>query len=155
MAKGMQARVQRRRTRGGFEAVKKRHTTPGTVDIGVIDAGTHDESEEDLTVATIAYLNEFGIGVPERPFFRWVTKAKKKEILELTEKLHHKITLGETSVKQALGLLGEFVQDLVRQRIVDLRQPSNSPETERLKGSSNPLIDTGQMLRSIIYKVNL
>lgn len=153
MARGMQARVQRRTRRGGFEAIKKRQRTPGTVDVGVIDAGSHVDS--DLTVASIAYLNEFGIGVPERPFFRWVTKAKKKEILVLTERLHHRVKMGELTLKQALGLLGEFVSDLIKQRIVELRQPPNAPETIRRKGSSNPLIDTGQMRNSITYQVNL
>jgi hypothetical protein len=43
---------------GGVEGVRKRIGKPGTVDVGIIDAGIHGGS--DLTVAAIGFVHEFG-----------------------------------------------------------------------------------------------
>ena len=138
---------------GGIEAIIKRVKIPGTVDVGVIDAGKHNESE--LTVASIAYIHEFGTDtIPERSFMRSTLKEKKKDIVELKKKLLVKIQSGEMTMDKALALLGEFTKDLIQQKIVAISDPPNTPETIKRKGSSNPLIDTGQTKNSITYEVN-
>jgi hypothetical protein len=43
----------------GIQTIKKRFKKPGTVDVGIIDAGKHEDSDE-MTVAAIAYIHEFG-----------------------------------------------------------------------------------------------
>lgn len=54
----MSSKFTRTKKNGGVEALLKRIKTPGTVDVGIIDAGDHASS--DLTVAAIGYINEFG-----------------------------------------------------------------------------------------------
>jgi len=148
----MSSKLTRQKNRGGVEALKKRVKISGTVDVGIIDAGLH--SSGDITVAGIGFAHEFGVGVPERSFMRSTIQTGKKDIIALQKKLLGQIQTGQTDVVKALGLVGEVFADLIRQKIVSIRTPPNSPQTIVAKGSSNPLIDTGQMKNSITYEVN-
>ena len=187
----MAGRVERKGE--GIQAIKKRFKKPGTVDVGIIDAGDHTdpEGEGEMTVAAIAFVHEFGaeidhpggtsyvigeggkarfvkagtpgivgvtkphkIIIPERSFMRSTLKKKKKEIIALQKKLLVKIRKGELSVNDALGLIGEFTAAAMSQRLVNLKSPANKPATIKKKGSSNPLVDTGQTKNSITYEVN-
>ena len=51
------------------------------------------------------------------------------------------------------NLVGAYAADVIQQRIVDLKEPPNSPITIALKGSSNPLVDTGHMRQSVTWEV--
>ena len=51
------------------------------------------------------------------------------------------------------NLIGAYAADVIQQRIVDLKDPPNSPITILLKGSSNPLIDQGHMRQSVTWEV--
>jgi len=145
--------VKRVKKNGGIEAIKDRIKTPGTVDIGVIDAGKH--SSGDLTVAQIAFINEFGVGVPERSFMRTTIAKERSKIKAKKKKYLSLITKGEMKTNKALALLGEYLADKIRLKIIKIKSPPNSPRTIALKkGKANPLIDTGQMKNSITYKVN-
>jgi len=148
----MASQFKRVKVKGGIEALRKRVETPGTVDAGIIDAGKHKSGDD--TVAEIGYKHEFGIGVPERSFMRSTVHAKKKATISLQKKLLIQIIRGTMKVEAGLGLLGEFMSDAIRRKIVAINTPANSPQTIKAKGSSNPLIDTGQMKNSITYEVN-
>lgn len=149
----MSSDFKRQKINGGIDAVIKRAKSPGTVDVGIIDAGKHEDSEE--TVAQVGFDNEYGTEVvPERSFMRSTTKEKKKEIIAFQKKIAKKIVKGEISMEHGLGLLGEFMTDLIKRKIVAIKSPPNSFLTIKEKGSSNPLIDTGQMLNSVTYEVN-
>lgn len=150
--------------RGGLRTIRKRiKEKPGTVDIGIIDAGSHDESKKDLTVAAIGFIQEFGavikrsgsvIIIPERSFMRSTTKENRQKIKSMAQRLFRKVLNGKSTYDQALGLLGEFVSSEVRNKIVALKEPPNAPLTIAKKGSSNPLIASSQLKNSITYGVN-
>ena len=149
----MSSKFKRVKKNGGIEALKDRVKTPGTVDAGIIDAGKHVTG--DITVAGIGYAHEFGTAtLPERSFMRSTIQEKKKDIIALQKKLLKQIVNGKIKVESGLGLLGEFMADAIRQKIVSISSPPNTPETIAAKGSSNPLIDTGQLKNSITYEVN-
>jgi hypothetical protein len=161
----MSFRIKRDIKKGGLLGVVKRTKTPGTVDVGVIDAGEHEIQEgkvKEATVALIALWNEFGtldengdVHIPERSFFRSTLIEERSNIIKLQKKLVSKIILGETTTERALGLIGEFVADKVSQKIVDLKTPENATSTLKAKRpKTNPLIDTGQLKNSITYEVN-
>lgn len=125
----------------------------GYVDVGIIDAGTHVDS--DLTVASIGFIHEFGsITVPERSFIRSTMKENKKQIIKMQESFMRKIVFGEMTKEKALGLIGAFLAGKISEKIVAIKTPPNTPETIAKKGSSNPLIDTGQLKNSITWSVN-
>ncbi len=149
----MASKFKRTKKNGGVEALKDRVKTPGTVDAGIIDAGKHPSG--DITVAGIGFAHEFGTAVlPERSFMRSTIQSKKKDIILLQKKLLKQIVNGSMKVEAGLGLLGEFMADAITQKIVSIQTPPNTPETIAAKGSSNPLIDTGQLKNSITYSVN-
>jgi len=58
---------------------------------------------------------------------------------------------GQINAEKALERLGVFVTGLVRDKIRTISTPPNKPQTIRRKGSSNPLIDTGQARQSIQF----
>ena len=143
----------RKKIKGGVDGLRKRVKKPGTVSVGIIDAGKHTDSDD--TVASIGFKNEFGFGnIPERSFMRSTTKEKRKEIVNLQKKLLKKIQSGEMETERALGLIGSFVSGLISKKIVDIKSPPNSLVTIAKKKSSNPLIDTGQLKNSITWRVD-
>lgn len=149
----MSSKFTRKKHGGGIEALKKRFKTPGFVDVGIIDAGTHPSG--DITVAGIGFAHEFGTAnLPERSFMRSTIQEKKKDIISLQKKLLGSIVKGVMKVEAGLGLIGEFVAGAIKEKIVSIDSPPNIPATIKRKGSSNPLIDTSQMKNSIIYEVN-
>jgi hypothetical protein len=53
---------------------------------------------------------------------------------------------------RALSILGEFHQEQVKEQIRLTRSPRLEQSTIDRKGSSKPLIDTGQMIQSVTHK---
>ena len=63
------------------------------------------------------------------------------------------ILLGETSLRSSLTRLGIQAQGDIQKEIGALRSPPNSETTIRLKGSSNPLIDSGAMRQAVTWAI--
>ena len=137
----------------GIAALLRRIKNPGTVNVGIIDAGIHGEGP--YTTAQIGFVHEFGAGnIPERSFIRSTLHTDRKEFLALSKKLLKEVASGNMTMDQALGLLGELGRDKISQKIVKISSPPNSPATITAKGSSNPLVDTGQLKNSITWEIN-
>ena len=103
-----------------------------------------------IFVAQVARYNEFGtLNIPMRPFFR---NAINKNIKKWYATLQNAITQNATPSK-ALSIVGEVARADIIQSITDLRTPPNAESTIKQKKSTNPLIDTGLMRRSVTYKV--
>ena len=103
-------------------------------------------------MTNVAAWQEFGTsrGIPKRPFFR---NANAKNIPIIRKYISDNVkplALPEELLARQVGLMH---QDAVQDEIRILRQPPNSPITVALKGSSNPLIDTGFMRQSVTFKV--
>lgn len=64
------------------------------------------------------------------------------------------IMTGQTALRTVLSKLGIQAQGDVQAEITSLSSPPNSPVTVALKGSSNPLIDTGEMRAAVSWKVD-
>lgn len=128
----------------GFQAgtVTRSQTKDGRVK----DAG--------LNMAGIAAQNEFGTTeIPARPFMRTSFDQNINRINRTIQNQYERVLEGETTAQRALGLIGQFVTGLIQQRIRAITSPPNSPRTIAIKKSSKPLIDFGQMVRSVTYKV--
>lgn len=101
-------------------------------------------------VAQVARYNEFGtINIPMRPFFR---NAINKNIKKWYATLQNAINQNATPSK-ALSIVGEVARADIIQSITDFKAPPNAQSTIKQKKSTNPLIDTGLMRRSVTYKV--
>jgi hypothetical protein len=109
-----------------------------------------------LTIAQIGSVHEFGrpaINIPERSFIRAGIDEHRERILNRCTRMAAGIMGRVITVEQALGLLGEYTVGLLKARIARGIEPPNRPSTIRRKGSSKPLIDTGQLRNSITYAI--
>lgn len=117
------------------------------LEIGFFESAKYPSGEY---VAQVARYNEFGtLNIPMRPFFR---NAINKNIKKWFSTLQSAIKK-DTPAKKALSIVGEVARADIIESITSLNAPPNAQSTIKQKGSSNPLIDTGLMRRSVTYKV--
>lgn len=131
------------------------------VDVGVL-GGTETNGTSTILVASAM---EYGVpskNIPQRSFIRTTVFENKAAIKDFIDQLRHEIIFGKLSVGSALRLVGEKVKALTRQKIID-QDPNWKPLAvstviEKIKGKGDGevkmLIDTGQLLRSVDYKVS-
>lgn len=127
------------------------------VKIGVL-GGTHEPGTDKgkaISNIALAKIHEYGTDtIPERSFIRSTVFENEPMIVELIKMVKTNIYKGTMTVEKALDIIGLQVQTLMRNKIRD-GDPSWPPLSELTilkKGSSKPLIDTGQLLKSITYK---
>lgn len=145
----------------------------GFVSVGFLANATYPGG---LQVATVAFWNEFGTkghatgaaphpesvtegerrepqlsgGSPPRPFFR---RMIAKDSPAWGGELGKAMISVKGDGSKALALMGEEIKGELQQSINDLMTPALAPSTIRRKGFAKPLIDTGDMLRSVDYRV--
>lgn len=120
------------------------------VDVGFMDGST--DASGTLN-ALKAALNEYGVpsrNQPPRPFFR-NTIAKRAEAWG--HNLGVALVAKDFDAKAALELVGEGVVGDVQQGINELWSPPLAPSTVAAKGFDKPLIEHGDMLRSVTKNV--
>lgn len=110
-----------------------------------------------MPVAMVAAWNEFGTqgrtrSTPERPFFRNAIRSRSnhKKIVQTIARNTNAKT-GKMG-KRGRGQVGRQMVSSIQESIKSLQTPPNSPMTIAIKGSSNPLIDTGHMRRSVSHE---
>ena len=64
------------------------------------------------------------------------------------------LELLNNNMDNCLELMGVYMTNLIKERMAQGIKPSNSKITIERKGSSTPLIDSGQLRNSITYRVN-
>lgn len=119
---------------------------------------THDNKESKpsgITVVEIGNIHEFGLGVPERSFLRSTLDENRNKYSGVADELKNEIKKGKFDTKSALGILGEKIVRDIKKKIKDKIPPELSQDTIDKKGSSTPLIDTGQLYQSITYSVEM
>lgn len=92
--------------------------------------------------------------IPERPFMRNAVRENRGKYRDALRSSAAKILTGKTQLRTVLSKLGILAQGDVQAEITSLQSPPNSPVTIKLKGSSNPLIDDGEMRGAVTYKVD-
>ncbi len=131
---------------------------PKKVKVGLV-AGEADSDNINKAV-----WNEFGTRggaasggwggpIPERPFLRNAMRDNRQKYREGMKASAKKLLLGQTALQTVLRKLGIDAQGDVRESITSLSDPPNSPVTIELKGSSNPLIASGELRNSVSYKI--
>jgi hypothetical protein len=93
------------------------------------------------------------IEIPERSFIRNTVDLKAAEIQKTMEKQVALISVGKVTTEGVLRRLGLFVKGLIQERMAQGIAPGLKRATIERKGSSKPLIDTGQLRSSIAYEV--
>ena len=95
------------------------------------------------------------INIPPRPFIDpAMDKAEKVAFRIIGEAVDQLIeSKGKATGRTGWERLGLELVGLIKKEMVDLRNPPNHPFTIAMKGSDNPLIDHGHLLRSVVHEV--
>lgn len=111
-----------------------------------------------------AIYNEFGTRggasgggwggpIPERPFMRNAARANEGKYTAAMAASAEQI-VKDANTGPTLQKLGILAQGDIQAEITSLSSPPNSPVTIARKGSSKPLIDTGEMRQAVTFKVD-
>lgn len=110
--------------------------------------------KSNLTVLDIAVIHEYGLGFnPERSFIRDWYDSKRSEHEAKLAAIVTEVLKGTYDIDTGLGRLGALFQGEIQARISAGIPPPLSPITIAWKESSTPLINTGQLRSSILWKV--
>lgn len=128
------------------------------VAVGVFQ-GSHkrpDGAADGLSLAELAAIHEFGApsrNIPERSFIRSGVERKMPELKALVRKLTPLVGARKVPEDRALGLIGTMAVGAVQARFGADDLAPLQPATIARKGSSRPLIDTGQLRASITWQI--
>jgi len=141
----------------GAQELLKRMKMKLDIRVGILgDEASAQHADSDETNVAIGTKHEFGIDVPQRSFIRETVDLNTNEIKKVQRLAAKKIIQGKSSnIKRFGDLVGLSVVAMIQERISDGIPPPNSPITIEKKGSSKPLIDTGQLRSSITYDVKV
>lgn len=136
-----------------------RRAAGARVRVGVLEEATKATREEEgspLTLLEVAAIHEFGApaaGIPQRSFIRAGVDTQLAEIQRVQRALAGQTIRGAITLDVALDRLGAKVSALLQNRIAAGIDPPNSAATIARKGSSKPLVDTGQLKAAITWRV--
>lgn len=145
----------------GLGAMLKRLTSP-EVTVGVHSAdGSAVEEGSSLTVAEIAAIHEFGLGVPERSWLRDFVDENRDKLSGMLATTAKLIAEGKYPADVAMNRFGLAVVGMVKQRITEGIEPALAESTKlekmRVTGGNakdTPLIRFGQFVSAIAHEVN-
>lgn len=115
----------------------------------------HDPKDggQPVDMADIAMFNELGTSTsPSRPFLRQTVDDNKDKINAFCEQVAKEVAKGGTA-EAGLKKMGAFGVSLVQEKIRSGSFVPNAPATVKMKGSDQPLIDTGQMRQTVHYVI--
>lgn len=92
------------------------------------------------------------ITIPERSFLRSGHDENADKVLKNASMALGQVIDGKMSIDTWLDAYGQMMADKIKLYIRDLKSPPNHPYTIEQKGSSNPLVDTGNLLESITWE---
>jgi len=121
------------------------------VDIGFFASAKYQDG---TYVAAVAAWNEFGTkNNPERPAIRQSIKANELNLVRIIAKnINTKIMVIDRRLADKIGLSQVGAQ---QKAMIGLKEPANAPSTLKQKfPKTNPLVNTGTMIRSVTHKVN-
>lgn len=125
------------------------------------------EPGSSLTVAQVAAFHEFGVppfqlpsgavhpGIPQRSFIRAWFDENQTFINDTLRSQMQLVIAGKLTAEKAMARIALAFEGSVKQRIARGIPPPLSPVTIALKGSSKPLIDTGQLRAAVRGKATL
>lgn len=112
-------------------------------------SGSHDG----VDILDIAIYNHFGTrNIPSRPFVSDCFDKNQGQISEAKKRIVYRVMEGMPA-SAGLAQLGQWYQDVLKGHIRNGGWVPNAPATVKRKGSSRPLIDTGQLVNSVRWEI--
>lgn len=128
-----------------------------TVGIHEAEGGQAAEGAKDSSLIEVAAYNEFGgpgNNPPRRSFIAdWADENADQHRVMINRSARAVVAGKLPDMRTALDRLGLRFVGEVQQRIRSGIGPPNAPSTVKAKGSSTPLIDSGQLWSSITHHV--
>lgn len=93
------------------------------------------------------------VNIPARPFIRNAARDNRQKYKRYITVGIQRIIEGRMTGKDLLNQLGRMGVADIQNSSVRLQKPGNAPLTIANKGSSNPLVDTGELQRKVTYKI--
>ncbi|WP_251131407.1 hypothetical protein [Exiguobacterium sp. s5] len=93
------------------------------------------------------------IRIPERSFIRAGWDQNERRIVTKYKELIGQAIESGIPAEALLNALGLEAKGKMQEFARDLKDPANSPFTVEQKGSSNPLVDSGNLIGSIEYEI--
>lgn len=107
--------------------------------------------------ASLAYIHEHGspaANIPARPFLNPGIRQAEARTTQIFRNMAQRVLNGDVNaLEQGLNLVGQVAVGEVQRKIVTGPFVPNKPSTIARKGSSRPLIDTGQMRQAVTYVI--
>ncbi|WP_100488558.1 hypothetical protein [Sporolactobacillus pectinivorans] len=151
------------------------------IKIGYFGSNADKKSgDSDITLGNLAAIQEFGckipvtdkmraylasqglflkkdtkfINIPERSFIRSGWDNAENDVLDKLDSLLNEVIQASFPIDKLLDVIGLESKGKLQQYARDLNSPPNHPFTVAQKGSSNPLVDTGEMIGAMDYEVD-
>jgi len=141
----------------GLEKLKKQAKKNYVARIGILGKG--DARPDGLSNATIGFKHEFGSvteNIPIRSFLRMPLITKSKEFDEVLKTNTAKKEVDKKGIKALVTLLGIKAEAIIQEAFASRgfnTWAKNAPYTIAKKGSDSPLIDTGELRKTITSEV--
>ena len=143
---------------GWLEKVLKRHKDMVGKQVAVgfpkqTDAASA-QYPDGTPVLDVAAYNNFGTSrIPRRDFMTEGAKKANEKTRPMAKKAMKKINSGTIDAETLLNQMGAVGAAQIQLAIRNLNSPPNSPITVKMKGSSNPLVDTGLLIQTTTWNV--
>ena len=96
--------------------------------------------------------NTTHIHIPERSFLRSGYDSNRDKVMEKAQKALADVAAGRMSANALYSAVGLELSSKIKDYARDLDSPANHPFTADRKGSSNPLVDSGDMIGGITWR---
>ena len=133
---------------------------PAHVTVGVhADDGAEPDGDSGITVAEVAAIHEFGLGVTERSWLRDFVAQNRAQLLQMLRDQAKRVVLGADAARE-MDRFGLVVVGMVKERIIAGIDPPLAPQTLVQKlaitgaPKETPLVLFGQFISSIAHQVN-
>lgn len=136
-----------------FEALVKT-----TISVGIPKEEITQKDGQTLFLADIANKNNFGSfsqNIPARPFGTTTIPRYKEQIQKIIQIQMNDILEKNKDVRKGFDAIGAVCSGYMKKNLTDGEWKANAQYTIEMKGSDQPLIDTGQMRQSITWRVNI
>ena len=121
------------------------------VKVGVLGG---DRKNDQINNVQLAIIHEFGTDkIPKRSFIRDSVDQNKDKIQKVISREAKAIADEKYNTSVAMERLGLYIVGVIKKRISTGIPPALEENTIKRKGSSIPLIDTGQLRNSITHEV--
>lgn len=113
-----------------------------------LNAAHYDDGS---SIVDVAIYNNFGTrGVPRRAFMELASKSMQPKYNKMMKEALPDINSGKITVEAVLKKAAKMGEDEVRKSIAGGQCAPNAPSTIARKGSSQPLIDSGDMYNHVV-----